>query len=242
MRIITVRGIGESVSPHRNMLDRFAQHFPQLDRYDLPWSAVYGPVGGNVMGESFSSAVEAGEAMLRDAIDEEPCLVVGYSGGAEVVGNVINRWNPANAKFVGLVADPSAPPNSNGDYGIRSSGNLEYRRHYARAFRNVYWVGNTDDPICSCPADSPLRAIAETSEGFSLGDPRFWTDDLIRDFQKAKLWRWITGDFRKYQRAYTDACRYLGRDPINPINLGRNAHTDYYVGIDKLARTARSFL
>lgn len=244
MRIITVRGIGESLIPHPNMLDRFCQHFPGVERYDLPWSAVYGPVGGNVLGESFSSAVERGEALLIDEIRKEPCIVVGYSGGAEVAGNVANRFHDhPNLRFVGLVADPSAPPNLAGDFGIRGYGDRWNLVHVAMPLRgNVRWVSNPDDVICCCPPDSPLRAIAETSEGFSLGDPKMWTDDLLKDLRRGTLWRWIFGDYRRYERAYRDACGYLGRDPINPQRLGRCAHTDYWAGIDQLARTAKEFI
>lgn len=230
MRLITVRGIGEALSPHPNMLDQFAVHFPNTERYDLPWSAVYGPVGGNIMGESFSSAVERGEAILIDEIRKGPVIVVGYSGGAELAGNVATRFRDhPNLVFAGLVADPSAPSAITGLPGIRGG---RYLYEYAW---NIQWASNPKDVICSCPVDSPLRAIAKTSEGFSLGDPKFWTRDLLDELRRGKIWRWIFGDYRKYERAYVDACGYLGLNPLNPSLPGVNQHTSYHDEIEELA-------
>lgn len=246
MRLITVRGIGEPRSPHPNLLDRFAKHFPNYHRTDLDWSAVYGPVGGDVLGESFVSAVARGEELLEEEIvtGGGPAIIVGYSGGAEVVGNVVNRAlsrNDAKSNllersivFAGLVADPSCPPDRSGYYGIRGYENRAAARNSSR----VGWASNPDDVICRCPADSPLRAIAAGSEGFALGDPKYWANDLISKLKRDTLWRWMLGDRPRYEQAYRDACGYLGRNPANPLLFGRNTHRNYNNRIDTLAAQA----
>lgn len=238
MRVITVRGIGEPLSPIPNLLDDFVRLLP-VQRFDLPWSAVYGPVGGDVMGESFRSAIEAGERMLVAEIRKEPCIVVGYSGGAELAGNVANYfWEHPNLVHVFLVSDPSAPP-SRGRSGIRYDAE---RRSAAEASRKVTWVSNPDDVICSCPSDSPLRAIAETTEAFSLGDPRVLASDLLPKLRSGRIWRWLIGDPHRYEIAYRDACGYLGRDPRNPLNPGRCTHTDYRQWMNAAVPKARALM
>lgn len=224
MKLVTVRGIGEPLE--RNMLSQVVRHFPNTEHVELMWSAVYGPVNAQrrVDGESFAQATEYGEYLLRAELDKGPCLVVGYSGGAEVAGNIAARGH-RNLVATVLVADPSAPWSDNG-CGIRGPRNFKYPQP-------VRWVSNPDDIICCCPWDSPLRIIAETSEAFSLGDPAAWGISILSKLTQQKFWDTLKRPFniigiqRRYEAAYEGACLYLGRDPRDPFRLGRNAHTDY---------------
>lgn len=230
IRLITVRGIGEN--REHNMLSQVVRHFPNTEHLELPWSAVYGPVGGDLAGQSFARATEQGEELLVRELDKGPALVVGYSGGAEVAGNVAAVGHP-NLVATGLVADPSAPYSRSMKSGIRGP------RFRALFPQPVKWVSNERDVICSCPEDSPLRIIAELSEAFSLGDPAAWGLGVFSKLQQQKMWEILRNPFRivgmaqRYEDAYRDACGYLGRDPANPSRVGKNHHTDY--SLDDLA-------
>lgn len=236
MRLITVRGIGEPLEG--NMLDHFAREFPHWERHELAWDATYGPVGGKLTGDSFNFAVQmAGiELIATIGASSEPCVLVGYSAGAEIVGNYVYRVGQPQVKAAVLVADPSAARNEYlGRSGIRGARN---GTPHCPTLRIV----NADDPICSCPEDSPLRAIAEATPAFSLGDPAAFTFDMARKLQPSNWrnwWRWLGGDPTKYRLAYEQACGYMGVNPVDPTRVARNSHTDYADGIREAVKQVK---
>lgn len=229
LRIITCRGINESIE--HNMLSGVVLQFPNTEHVELPWEATYGAVGGNILGRSFSQATEYGEHLLRAELDNGPALVFGYSGGAELAGNVAKAGH-RNIVGLGLVADPSNPNGRKN--GIRGPRNI-------KGDFPINWVSNDDDVICSCPSDSPLRAFAKASEGFSLGDPMFFTLSVLRQLSTEKFRKYLFNPFaiastgERYEEAYRDACLYLGINPANPFQVGRCAHTAYDQKIEDLA-------
>lgn len=226
-RLILCRGIGEPL--HTGLLSRL----PGLlaaDHIDLPWTAQYGPVGREgPAGESFERSLAAGTRLLRAELDRGPAIVVGYSGGAALAGNLAKTGH-RNLVAVGLVADPLDP-------GTARTHGIAGRRPITGP--PVHRLRNLDDVICSCPADSPLRAIADTSAAFSLADPAAWGRDVLARLAARQVAS-ILVQPAVYQRAYLDACRYLGVNPAAPWQQGRCAHTAY--DLDPLADRLRPHL
>ena len=222
VRIITVRGIGEALD--YNLLSQVTRHFPNTEHVELEWDAVYGPVGGRWDGIPFGKATSWGEVLLEKELDKGPALVVGYSGGAEVAGNVAQKGHK-NIVATGLVSDPSAPEFWSG-HGIKG-------RRPTTLPQPARWESNRLDVICSAPKDSPLRAFAEVSEGFSLGDPEYWGHDLLQKINTDRFWEAmkhplsVWNVWNRYETAYRDVCGYLGVRPENPSRIGVNHHTNY---------------
>jgi pimeloyl-ACP methyl ester carboxylesterase len=213
--VIACRGISEQLKD--NMLSRLVAGLPaDWTRIELPWAASYGPANPthNPMGVSFDRALADGYVMLQKAIEAHPLddvVLVGYSGGAALIGNLLAKWTFPNVKAVVLVADPFAPGGR--IHGI--AGNRVIPGY------NVLWVSNPEDVICSCPEGSPLRAIADLSAAFALGDPAAWTVDII-DRLRTDRWQEATrqwwnpfGILGRYVEAINDAAGYLGYGRIN---------------------------
>lgn len=211
MRLITARGIGEGMRD--NMLGQLVRALPQWDHVELPWSASYGPFNPerNPFGEAFSDALGSGAAKLRAELDKGPAVLVGYSGGAALVGNVAAELHP-NIRAVGLVADPFQP-------GVERFGIGGAR--YITQKVPIRWIGNPKDAICNCDVDSPLRTLADQSAAMSLGDPVAWGRDVLdrlsRDrWQRVRLEWWnLPGVLRQYAQAVDDVHGYLGLDRLS---------------------------
>ena len=232
--VITVCGIGESTSGW-NMLDYLVAKLPTSWRHErLPWAASYGPVNPHrdPLGMSFDAALADGYRLLELALwqnRDADVVVAGYSGGAAVVGNLLARKHFLQVKAVVLVADPWAPNAGRGVHGIAGSRTITPGR--------VRWVANPRDVICCCPADSPLRTIADQSAAMSLGDPSGWGLDLI-DRLKTDRWQSIRTNpldvvaaIRRYGRALDDVGGYLG--------LGRPSEHSIYSHDGSLTAAAR---
>lgn len=214
--LIACRGIGERMQG--NMLSQFVRQFPQWDHVELPWAASYGPVNaqGDPLGWSYAESVGDGmrltETEVAELVAADPgarIVLVGYSGGAALVGNwAASRWlHYPQVKAVVLVADPQAPGGSR--WGVAGRRPITANGYLA-------WVTNPKDVICSCPSDSPIRTIADQSAAMSLGDPRAWTLDLIDRLNRGR-WQAIKSNpwdvvriVARYQRAVDDVAGYLG--------------------------------
>lgn len=185
--VIRARGIAEPMA--KNMLSQVTDQLDK-DRFDiieLVWSASYGPVPVRT-GESFGVAVHHAEMTLLDLIRDcpNPVILIGFSGGAEVVGNVARRI--ARGQFtrlldkvllVGLLADPSRAvdqivgPNRGGS-GITGS------RYISTSYFPVLQYSAPGDPISELPIGNPLRIFADISKFYSLADPEGWLTDIRR--------------------------------------------------------------
>nr|WP_143545535.1 alpha/beta hydrolase [Rhodococcus sp. 15-1154-1] len=185
--VIRARGIAESMA--KNMLSAVTDPLDKdhFDILELVWSASYGPVPTR-HGESFGVAVTHAEKALLDLIRDSPypVILIGFSGGAEVVGNVARRI--ARGQFsqltnkvllVGLLADPSRAAGQivgpdRGGFGITGERFIDTR------YFPVLQYSAPGDPISELPAGNLLRPFADISEFFSLDDPEAWIADLRR--------------------------------------------------------------
>lgn len=216
--VFTFRGIGEPL--RGNLLD--ALPLPAgATRIEVPWSASYGPVP-NPFGVSYADSLAAGmalgERMVRDTLADEPfarIVLVGYSGGAALAGNLARRLGPAMVDACVLVADPNDPGTATvfGIAGARYTGKVP-----------TWWVRGPNDVICSCPKYNPLRVIARVTPFVAL-DARAWgaAGADVRRQLRAPQTRWDMAaeigppwspiTWQRWERAFQLADGYLsGRE------------------------------
>ena len=155
MNIITLRGIGEQMG-NTNMLAGVTPRIFNAKVVELPYKPSYGFVP-DPRGVAYGVTLIEGANMLRRELDKGPAVVLGYSAGAHIAGNVAAGGHP-NLIGVGLMADPMQP--GRGQHGIAGS----------RPVPNVpvKWISNPLDIICQCPDPSPLRAIPALTREVSV--------------------------------------------------------------------------
>ncbi|QGH75844.1 lysin B [Gordonia phage Syleon] len=221
MRIILCRGIGEPASSP--MLRTVTTEILKLgyvpEVVNLPWKAQYGPVP-DPLGDDFHDALAHGKELLRRELDKGPAVVLGYSGGAQLAGDFVVDIGHHNLIALGLVADPGQPKGATGNYsrwGI-TGARIPFGTPTA-------WIADPNDGIPLCPANSPLRTLADQSEKFSLIDPVAWGFGLW-----IKL---VRGDFQKVDafKQFTEGEWWEAADLLHGYVFGRD-HTSYGTRID----------
>lgn len=177
--VFTFRGISEPFAGP-TMLDLLP--LPEdAHRIEVPWWASYGPIPdpfGRSFHDSLAAGMALGERMIRDVLVEHPfarVVLVGYSGGAVLAGDLAAKLGGSLIDACILVADAKAPGTSN-VFGIVR------RRETGLA---TYWLSNSNDCICACPKYNPLRIIARTTPFIAL-DRRAW------GAQGADVWRQLS--------------------------------------------------
>jgi pimeloyl-ACP methyl ester carboxylesterase len=225
--VLVCRGIGDGAGEHGLLWACTRLLDPLRFRVrEVHWSATYGPVGGGAGSPALDVAVAAGERALLDAIrhDPYPVVVLGYSGGALVAGNVAARlkageFGDLDVRCVCLVADPARPALPSSWSGSGPGTGIAGARPWFPFTEGprVVWVSNPGDVICCCPTDSPLRRIADLSSSWSLIDPLTWFFDLAnrvstnrwQDLRANPLAAWSI--LARYRQARLDAEGYLLR-------------------------------
>src|SRR5437773_1673029 len=91
MTVLRCRGVGEPIAGDSQMLGNVTRLLDPT-RFvvkDVHWSAQYGPAP-TPLGESFEKALEKGRVRLLNMIadDPNPVVLLGYSGGGLLAGNV----------------------------------------------------------------------------------------------------------------------------------------------------------
>ncbi|NKV45440.1 hypothetical protein GS926_14925 [Rhodococcus hoagii] len=218
--VLSCRGIGEPLQG--NMCSAVTRRLdPTRFRViEVPWTASYGPVP-LPFGPAFDESLRAGRELLLRMIDEDPnpVLLLGYSGGAALAGNVaaeVGRGLHPHLELAGtaLISDPFMPwaesPTPEEKWGIAGG-------RYIPGDFPVWWAADPADAICCCPANSPLRTIADQTRSFSLSNLLGWGVDLVGRLKRQE-WQQVAIDWRNrdevhaiYRQAAHDLDGYLRR-------------------------------
>lgn len=197
--VLTCRGTGEQRGSRDNML---AAVTGKLDpaKYligpDIDFPASIGPVNPHtdVLGCSEQQSIDLGVSELVATIRATPNRVglLGYSLGAEVVTRFLEAqargdYSECEVAWAANIANPLRCPGDSIDgrspgYGINGP-------HGPWPAGIPTWeVANPDDCITCCPADSPLRTLADAVSPFSFAELGGWTRALA-DRIRANRWQ-----------------------------------------------------
>lgn len=225
--VLTLRGTGEPIAGANNMLTNVTELLDTA-KYeigpDIPYPASIGPANPqqNPLGVSEDQSIATGVELLADAIRSCPNVVglLGYSLGAEVVSAFLERqaagdFADCQIAWAAMVANPrraegdSIDPNPIG-YGIDGP-----HAPWPTAFP-IWEAANPKDGITSCPAGSPLRALADGISAFSFAALGGWTADLATKMRSQRFqptsWGWWAhpiATWRLYDTAATEMLGYL---------------------------------
>lgn len=223
----------------------------EVNIVEIPWSAEYGPVP-NPKGESFEGALKGLEVTLNEVFSLYEQKVtpshkqffwpVGYSGGAEGIGNWLTKISEdrlGSILGVTLISDPSMPKGIS-NYKDRLIGEQVWGIRKSRTMSPelktiVDWVHNPNDLICCCPENSWIRAVAASTPAASLGDPLSWltVPQKLGVYGAAKLTAARirqTQDFLNPFRKTTHDYEKLIRDFNMRLESDKNLALGYLIG------------
>jgi hypothetical protein len=187
--IITVRGTGEPYRGPDNMLSFVTRKLDparhrMLDDCDYPASVGVANERGDIFGPSETDSVKAGITNLVALIRSTPNLVglLGYSLGGVVVSRFLEAkaqglYEDCEIAWAGFVANPNRAPGESIDLG--SIGYGINGAHGPWPSLPTFTAANPADGITSCPAHSPLRAMADTMSAFSFAALGGWSMNLV---------------------------------------------------------------
>lgn len=187
--VLTCRGTGEPLASPDNLLTAVTSKLDPA-KYeigpDVDYPASIGPVNPQrgLNGCSELQSIDFGVLALVAEIQSTPNKVgiLGYSLGAEVVTRFLEAkargdYPDCEVAWAANIANPlriagdSIDPNPTG-FGINGP-------HGPWPADIPAWeVANPADAITSCPADSPLRTLADTVSAFSFAALGGWTTNL----------------------------------------------------------------
>ncbi|MFB7719344.1 PE-PPE domain-containing protein [Nocardia sp. NPDC056100] len=202
--VLTCRGTGERLGAPENML---AQVTLRLDsgKYrigpDVDYPASIGPANpqNRYGGCSEEDSIVSGVAALVSAIREAPDRVgiLGYSLGAEVVSRFLEakaRGEYADCE-VAWAANIANPMRMQGDSIDANAPGFGINGEHGPWPEDIptWEAANPSDGIPCCPADSPLRALADTVSAFSFAQLGGWGAGLVEKFRGS---RWQPGAYQ----------------------------------------------
>lgn len=216
IRVLYINGVGEGQYRQPVQLDALVQRLDTsiFTVEHFPWFVEYGVVP-NWDGDSYRKSIRDGSVAVREFIDDEPpddkFVLVGYSGGAHIAGDVADN----HPRVIGcaLVADPMRPkmhwPAGHGILGQREVHGC------------WFWeVANPHDVITSCPAGSPLRTFGDVTSTFSVSDSVVWPHLLLQTvFQ-----RWWEEPFTDWSGVINSITGYM-----LPYPFGQHTGYDHMI-------------
>lgn len=186
---LTVRGTGEPVWGVNNMLNMVARMADgPIEHVDVDYPAsiaVFNPYS-KIDGPSEAESRRQGVLGVAAAIRATPHLVVlgGYSLGALVVSDFLAaqaRGSYQDCEILGVVNIANPARQAGVSYGLPSFGFGLDGQHKRWPSLPVYEIANPVDGICSAPANSPWRPLADKIRSFSVSrmGAREWFNSMI---------------------------------------------------------------
>ena len=138
---------------------------------------------------SYRASVDAGKKALRAAIDkyaDETLILVGFSQGCTVVGDVLREDSPKNC-IGALIADPHRPENSpaatfdaagNPTWANVPNSGIGGEKYIKK--NKAFYAANAADMITAAPRDSLWRTFADVTEWLGPNLNRTFTDLSIK--------------------------------------------------------------
>ncbi|MCM6777263.1 PE-PPE domain-containing protein [Nocardia sp. CDC159] len=187
--VLTCRGTGEPLGASTNLLTAVTRRLDP-DKYvlgpDVDYPASVGPINPrrDLGGCSERQSVEVGVVALAAAIRRAPTKVglLGYSLGAQV----LTRFLEAKARgefpdcelvWSATIANPLRREGDSIDPSPTGFGINGQRGEWPGDIF-TWEVACPLDPITSCPADSPLRNLADAVSAFGFAELGGWSLDL----------------------------------------------------------------
>lgn len=173
---------------------------------------------------TYVESMYRGRMSLVEAIRRTPyhVVLVGYSQGAEIVGDVARRIATRIPGYTDLVVDAAvliADPKRSGDEldhaGRDDTCGIRGERPVENSLFPIYQFAAPGDPIARLPRGNPLRAVAARSDMFSATprQPGPWFDEARREVAEVGRidagidWRQI-GSALGYARGYAFGGRH----------------------------------
>ncbi|AHH20769.1 hypothetical protein NONO_c59930 [Nocardia nova SH22a] len=174
-------------------------------------------VGGLLM--PYRQSRTDGRKALIDAIraTSNLALIGGFSQGAGIAMDLaadIGSGLLPDLEIVGCaaIADPARPAGG-GLPGQEPTGGFGITGERAVPGVPAWWAAHPGDPITALPGGSPIRAIADAVEYYSLASPvamAQWGDDLIDRIRHNRWQRWWSiQNWRDWSDALGFANNYL---------------------------------
>ena len=213
------------------LIASFREHgFDSVADTKVQWDASMAMVGGNT---SWNNAAHKGvinlDGIVNHLAPDTRIILLGYSGGCKVIHDWLDtRWGSLNRiAAVGYLSDPFRPAHAwqagtpdPGGWGICGSRPNQISD-------KTFWTSFHEDVISSCPADSPLRTLADLSDKI----PGSFIEDFIHHVQLGN-WQLATyiGMWRK------DPLGYFRSLPAR-MDLARRGVEKYLTGAHTKAYT-----
>ena len=240
LSVYRVRGIGERVDETQMLANVTKLIDPK--RFiikDVRWSASYGSVPAP-FGSSFDTSLREGRTLLLDMIrqDPNPVILLGYSGGSALAGNVADEIGTGKhpdlvLRGVGLISDPMRWPGNSEQPDLAPGWGIAGKRWIHKWSFPVWQLSDSADVITCCPANSPLRSIADQSAAFSLVDGKAWGWDLVQRLRQQR-WQATNRDWRNLREVW--AAYSAAIDGAQGYLFGQQ-HTSYGTRIYRDGRT-----
>lgn len=203
MRTLILDGTGAAPGRNSDVVTRFARHLEK--KHGIEYEFVEYPAKYILGGMSYRASVDAGKKALRAAIAKyagETLILVGFSQGCTVVGDVLREDKPRNC-IGALIADPHRPENSPaatfGSDGTPIWASVPNSGIGGEKYINdnkVFYAANANDMITAASRDSLWRTFADVTEWLGPNLERTFTDLSVKLtkqlFQNWGAFRFVT--------------------------------------------------